>query len=210
MPEQTGKPAKKHTLLNCIIILIILAILALTAGFFVYVRNVRLYPNMPGVIGAINGIDHFSSDDFCGIYDYGQTEQEPVRSEESKPILSKSEGSYNVNTQNVSAISVEFPKYTLFANQQPATVTLYYDKDEKLVGTRISYLYTADEMLDFNDDLAKLEYETDRIFAPNALFRMYDNLANKLHIKQHNVYRTGPADATELVIEELYRSHAYA
>ena len=206
MPAQSKKPAKKRGII-VLIIFIILAALALTAGFFLYVQDVRLFPNMPDVMDQNIGEDHFAREDFCGIYEFGQSDQTPVHSEASIPILSKAEGGYKKNSQDVSAISVDFPAYTLFPIQQPATVTMYYDKQETLVCARIAYHYQADEMRNLNDDLARLESEESRVFVPNPLFRIYDDLADKLHFKTHNVYRSDSADAPELVIEECYRSN---
>ena len=210
--SKAAQNKKKHTLRNIIIILIALLFVSLIAGFFIYVRTWRLFPNMPGLVDLMTGTDHFTRKDHVGLYEHGNNSDiiGSSSSESEKLVLMKQKAfSYDLERQPVTVDMTSFSTYSLYPCDKPADISLIFDQNDKLCGTEIAYHYTADEMKNFDQDMSQVIYAVDRHFRQNALFSVYSTIAEKLGFKRYNVMRIGSAEDTQLVIQEFYRTHAY-
>ena len=206
------KQEKKHTTRNIVIIAVILALIAFVAGFFIYVRTWRLFPNMPGVIALLKGEDHFTRQDHVGLYEHGNNNDitGSGSSEEEKLVLMKQKAfTYELQRQPVTVDMTSFSTYSLYPCDRPVDISLIFDQDDKLCCTELAYHYTADEMADFDQDMGRVVYAVDKRLRKNILFSVYATLADKLGYKRYNVLRIGSAEDTQLVVQEFYRTNAY-
>ena len=205
-------PEKSHKLRNIIIIAVLVLVIAFIAGFFIYVRTWRLFPNMPGPIDLISGTDHFSTTDHVGLYEHGNNNDitGSGSAETNKLVLLKTKGlHYELQNRPVRVDTTSFSIYSLLPCDRPVDVSLIFDKNEKLCCTELVYHYTPDDMLNFDQDMSKVLYAVDHRFRMNALFSVYAKMADKLGFKRYSVMRLGSAEDTQLVVQEFYRTKAY-
>ena len=92
---------------------------------------------------------------------------------------------------------------------KPVDVSLIFDSNQKLCCTELVYHYTPDDMLNFEQDMSKVQYEVDHRMRMNVLFSLYAKIADKLGYKRYYVMRLGTAEDTQLVVQEFYRTKAY-
>lgn len=210
--QKAAQNKKNHTLRNVIIILAALLVVSLVAGFFIYVRTWRLFPNMPGLIDLMTGTDHFTRTDHVGLYEHGNNSDITGSGSQNadRLVLMNVKGiKYDLQKEPVTVDTTSFSRYSLYPCEKPADISLIFDKNDKLCCTEIVYHYTADEMGTFDQDMSQLIYSVDRRFRPNVLFSVYATIADSLGFKRYNIMRVGSAEDTQLVVQEFYRTHAY-
>ena len=206
------KQEKKHTTRNIVIIAVILALIAFVAGFFIYVRTWRLFPNMPGVVDLFTGTDHFTRTDHVGLYEHGNNNDITGSGsvETNKLVLLKTSAfHYELQNKPVTMDTTSFGTYSLLSCDKPVDVSLIFDSNQKLCCTELVYHYTPDDMLNFEQDMSKVQYEVDHRMRMNVLFSLYAKIADKLGYKRYYVMRLGTAEDTQLVVQEFYRTKAY-
>lgn len=207
-----AKAQKKKRLFTGIIIAVIVLLLAFIAGFFIYVRTHRLFPNMPGLVDVLAGVDHFSTSDHVGLYEHGNNTDitGSGRTEEDRLVLTKKEGGgYDLLMKPVQVDTTSFSTYELFPCKKPVDVSLIFDKDQKLCCTELVYHFKEEELIDFQQEWDNVAYAVDKRERSNILCSVYATLAEKLGYKRYNTMRRGSAEDTQLVVQEFYRTKAY-
>lgn len=202
--DKTQSSEKKKSPVILIVVLVILLIAAFFGGFFWYVNACKLFPTMKGMFGE----DHFSSEDHCGIYDYGVMEDITAseRNEASKLVLVSGA---KLEQKNVRVDTTSYKKYNLLPCGQPADVSLIFDSDAKLCCSEIVYHYTDDEVSAFEQDQAAVTEAVESRFCGNPLTSVYAKMARSFGLKQYNVIRNVTAEDTQLIVQEYYRTKAY-
>lgn len=207
-----AKARKKNRLFTGIIIAVAVLLLAFVAGFFIYVRTHRLFPNMPGIVDVLAGVDHFATADHVGLYDHGNNNDitGSGRTEEDRLVLTKKQdGGYDLLMKPVTVDTTSFSTYGLLPCTKPVDVSLIFDKNQKLCCTELVYHYTEDELIDFQADWDAVAYAVDKRERSNILFSVYSVIADKLGYKRYNTMRKGSAEDTQLIVQEFYRTKAY-
>lgn len=210
--QNEAQSKKKHTLRNLILILAVLLIVSFIAGFFIYCRTWRLFPNMPGIVDVFTGTDHFTRKDHVGLYEHGNNSDitGSGSTNEDRQVLMRQSGlKYDLVKKPVVVDTTSFSTYSLYPCDKPADISLIFDRNDKLCCTEIVYHYTEDQMKNFDQDMSQMIYAVDRRLRQNALFSVYATLADKLGYKRYYVMRIGSAEDTQLVVQEFYRTKAY-
>ncbi|MBR3447209.1 MAG: hypothetical protein IKH27_05355 [Oscillospiraceae bacterium] len=210
--QKTAQSGKKHTLRNLIVILAVLLVAAFIAGFFIYCRTWRLFPNMPGIVDVMTGTDHFTRKDHVGLYEHGNNSDitgSGSQETDRLVLLKVNAFKYDLKKEPVVVDTTSFSTYSLYPCDKPADISLIFDKNDKLCCTEIVYHYTEDQMKNFDQEMNQMIYAVDRRFRKNALFSVYASLADKLGYKRYYVVRVGSAEDTQLVVQEFYRTKAY-
>lgn len=210
--QNAAQSGKKHTLRNLIIILAAVLVVLFFAGFFIYCRTWRLFPNMPGIVDVMTGTDHFTRKDHVGLYEHGNNSDitGSGSTNEDRLVLMKQKGlHYDLVKKPVVVDTTSFSTYSLYPCDKPADISLIFDKNDKLCCTEIVYHYTEDQMKDFDQDMSRMIYAVDRRLRQNVLFSVYATLADKLGCKRYYVMRSGSAEDTQLIVQEFYRTKAY-
>lgn len=210
--QNAAQSGKKHTLRNLIIFLAAVLVVLFFAGFFIYCRTWRLFPNMPGIVDVMTGMDHFTRKDHVGLYEHGNNSDitGSGSTNEDRLVLMKQKGlHYDLVKKPVVVDTTSFSTYSLYPCDKPADISLIFDKNDKLCCTEIVYHYTEDQMKDFDQDMSRMIYAVDRRLRQNVLFSVYATLADKLGCKRYYVMRSGSAEDTQLIVQEFYRTKAY-
>ena len=205
--------AKKKSRLTVIILIVIAALLlTFVGGFFIYVRTHRLFPNMPGIVDVLAGVDHFAPEDHVGLYDHGNNTDitgSGSKEEDRLVLTKKQDGGYDLLMKPVKVDTTSFSTYSLLPCTKPVDVSLIFDTNQKLCCTELVYHYKEEEMIDFQADWDAVAYAVDKRERSNILFSVYASIADKLGYKCYNTMRKGSAEDTQLIVQEFYRTKAY-
>lgn len=204
----SAKSGKKAPIIILIILLVLLTA-AFIGGFFGYVHTHRIFPNMPDLTDMMSGSDHFSWEDHCGLYDYGNMDDitSSDRNETERVVLTKKNG---LVTKPVHVDTTSYATYSLLPCSKPVDIELIFDQDQKLCCTQFVYHFASEaDMADFTLEMDRVNEAVNSRMRGNPLNAIYDTLAEKFDFKEWNVLRTDNNGETQIVVQELYRSNAY-